>query len=885
MRSVGRSAGVAAAAALMLVFILGGAAVPRALAASCGGTTQCQCGDTVISNYTMTSDLGPCPRIPTGDTVGLRLTPGVTLDCQGHAIAGPGDLGTNAFGIRVGSASTPVPDNHLTIRNCWVTGFWWGIYVQNARNVLIEGNHLYANGWKEPVENGSGYGLDVANSTDVTVRDNAIFDNGNEGFHLSGSSGVTVEGNRLSDNGLEQLYLIRSDGNVIRNNYTEGGSQGLEMRYSNNNTFSYNVWAQSPAQVLENDNSNNVFFYDSFEGRVVVGDASLGNRFELCAFDNPTGTCLRVNALQGTHVYKGYFQACALDVVATTGVTLERSINNLVTVSKSVTVKYPGCSADFDLDGIVGPNDRAVILAALNSVIGGANWNPEADLDHNGAVDAADLAIYDAQFGPCIANLVVTVVSDPPATAVPASSFLVTDTVQNQSRYAAGSSRTLYYLSLDPLKSAGDILLGGGRTLPGLVPHGVSTGTVSVLIPSTTPVGTYFLLACADAAGLVAESDDTDNCRAAGGTLRVGRPDLVVTAVSDPPPTAIPGSNFLVTDTVRNQSDFVAGASWVQYYLSLDGVKSGEDRLLVGSRPVPGPLPPNTPSSGTILVVIPTTTPIGTYYLLACTDNTAWVIESNDANNCRASGGTVQVGRPDLVVTALSDPVPAAVPGTTFTVRDTVRNQSLFVASASLVRYYLSLDGVKNIGDRLLVGGRLVSLLAPNGVSSGSAVVGIPANTPVGTYFLLGCADDPAAVIESNDANNCRAAGAIQVGRPDLVTTALSNPPPTARRGTTFSVTDTVTNQSIFPSGPSWMRYYLSLDGLKNTGDRLLAGGRLVPNLPPNTPSTGTVVVGIPTTTPAGTYVLLGCADDTFAVVESDETNNCRAAGQVVVGP
>ncbi len=61
-------------------------------------------------------------------------------------------------------------------------------------------------------------------------------------------------------------------------------------------------------QYLENDNSDNEFLYDSFEGRVVVGDASVGNTFRLCDFDNPTGTCLRVNALHGTYVYKGYFR-------------------------------------------------------------------------------------------------------------------------------------------------------------------------------------------------------------------------------------------------------------------------------------------------------------------------------------------------------------------------------------------------------------------------------------------------------------------------------------------------------------------------------------------------------------------------------------------------
>src|SRR6185503_12649000 len=222
------------------------------------------------SDYTMTADLA-CPRLPSGDTVGLRLKSGVTLDCQGHIIAGPGDTLKNAYGV---------------------TKFWWGVYVQNAGDVLIEDNDLYENGWKDPTQNGTGYGLDVANSQDVTVRRNRIVDNGNEGFHLSTSVGVTVDDNELMNNGFEQLYMIHSDFNTIANNKTQGGTQGLEMRYSSSNYFSYNVWAQAPLHMLENDNNDNVFFYDRFEGRVFVGNSSLRNRFELSEFINPTGNCL-----------------------------------------------------------------------------------------------------------------------------------------------------------------------------------------------------------------------------------------------------------------------------------------------------------------------------------------------------------------------------------------------------------------------------------------------------------------------------------------------------------------------------------------------------------------------------------------------------------------
>jgi hypothetical protein len=38
----------------------------------------------------------------------------------------------------------------------------------------------------------------------------------------------------------------------------------------------------------------------------------------------------------------------------------------------------------------------------------------------------------------------------------------------------------------------------------------------------------------------------------------------------------------------------------------------------------------------------------------------------------------------------------------------------------------------------------------------------------------------------------------------------------------------------------------------------------------------------VPIDTALGTYRLLACADDRLAVIESDETNNCRVSGATV---
>src|SRR5262249_53966076 len=225
----------------------------------------------------------------------------------------------------------------------------------------------------------------------------------------------------------------------------------------------------------------------------------------------------------------------------------------------------------------------------------------------------------------------------------------------------------------------------------------------------------------------------------------------------------------------------------------------------------------------------------------ACADDRTEVPETDETDNCRASA-PFDVGRPDLVVTAISDPRDVATPGSDFSVTDTVRNQSAFPAASSRTRYYLSTDPSKSTGDKLLAGSRAVPALPPGAVSTGTVSVTIPSAVPVGLYRMLACADDTKAVPEADETNNCPASTrSIQVGRPDLVTTAINDPPATAPRGSHLSITDTVKNQGVVPAQSSRVQYYLSLDTQRNIGDKLLTGSRAVPTLAPGESSMGAV--------------------------------------------
>ena len=240
-------------------------------------------------------------------------------------------------------------------------------------------------------------------------------------------------------------------------------------------------------------------------------------------------------------------------------------------------------------------------------------------------------------------DLVETSVSNPPAAARPGTSFAVTDTVRNQGTVSASASSSHYYFSADTQKSADDRLLTGTRSVPTLAAGATSTLTVTVTIPSATPPGTYFLLACADDTKLLAESDEANNCLASVGAITVALPDLVEQTVSNSGGPFRRGTAFTVSDTAVNTSRVGTPTSaTTRYYLSLDGVRNTGDILLIGARTVPI-LGPSASSSASVAVTIPSTTLPGTYFLLACADDTKLVAESNEANNCRASGTALVV--------------------------------------------------------------------------------------------------------------------------------------------------------------------------------------------------------------------------------------------------
>jgi hypothetical protein len=356
-------------------------------------------------------------------------------------------------------------------------------------------------------------------------------------------------------------------------------------------------------------------------------------------------------------------------------------------------------------------------------------------------------------------DLLVAALASPPATLPAGQTFPITETTRNAGNAGAGASTTRYYLSRNAVKGPDDRRLGATRRIAGLAAGAESSAPVTLRVPADLAPASYLLLACADDTGVVAERAEDNNCRASAGRVAVTARDLVVTALADPPATALLGGPLKVRDTTGNQGLSRAGPSGTRYYLSADPVR-GDDIRLEGERSVPA-LDPGEDSAGGQTVFIPRTAAAGVYRLLACADDRKGLAETDETNNCRASARAVTVEpAPDLAVTAVTPGAASVSAGGSLDVSAATTNAGTGPAGASRTRFFLSLDGIRNAGDQRLAPDHVVDELAIGAAATATVTVTVPPAVAAGHYVVIACADAGGAVTESREDNNCRASPA-----------------------------------------------------------------------------------------------------------------------------
>lgn len=455
-----------------------------------------------------------------------------------------------------------------------------------------------------------------------------------------------------------------------------------------------------------------------------------------------------------------------------------------------------------------------------------------------------------------------------PSVAGAGTAITMSVTTVNQGNGQAEPSLTRLYLSVNTVLDAGDQALTD-LAVPSLVPAGSSLASVSIEIPGETSTGRYYVIARADGDDALFESSETNNTRSR--SLQVG-PDLDVSSFTVPSSGAA-GATIPVTDVVTNRGGSGAAPTTVAFFLSLDGSVGAGD-VPLGGRAVPA-LAAGATNSGSTELTIPSTTPIGSYYVIALADGGNAVVETSETNNSYAR--SIKIGN-DLIVSALT--VAAGGSGLSFIATDTITNDGAAAAPSSVTRFYLSSNSTLEPHDPLLDGARVVPPLDPATSSAGNTTVTVPASTPAGTYYLIAKADADNALAETSESNNTRSK-TIYVGS-DLVVSLTT--PAVGGAGAAIVVSDTTSNDGGGAATASVTRFYLSSNSSWDAADVLLNGTHAVPALAGATGHTATTAVTIPAGTGTGIHYVIAKADADDAVLESKETNNTNARS-IAIGP
>ncbi len=232
------------------------------------------------------------------------LSDGVTLDCAGHTIIGVGP----GVGIELHPGQTGV-----TVKNCEVTGFVFGILLSSSTGNTFTGNTATDNSidgfaifsgsdgntftGNTATDNFDGFVL--SGSTGNTFSGNTATWN-NKGFRVSGSTGNTFSGNTATVNvgwGMAGGFVLdSSSGNTFTGNTANSNTRGFRLDDSDGNTFTGNTANSNHQWGFSLDDSNGNNFTGNTATDNVPGfglDSSSGNNFTgNTATDNVQGFVL-----------------------------------------------------------------------------------------------------------------------------------------------------------------------------------------------------------------------------------------------------------------------------------------------------------------------------------------------------------------------------------------------------------------------------------------------------------------------------------------------------------------------------------------------------------------------------------------------------------------
>jgi subtilase family serine protease len=460
----------------------------------------------------------------------------------------------------------------------------------------------------------------------------------------------------------------------------------------------------------------------------------------------------------------------------------------------------------------------------------------------------------------------------------PGDTFSVEVHTKNLGGLPARATTTRVFLSADSTLDAGDLPLGD-HAVDRLTAGAEDVALLSLAIPAGVAAGRHHVLVEADAAGVLAETDETNNFTPPARPILVGA-DLIVSL--DVPGSAAwnaVGATITAANVVSNNSSVRAGPSVTRFYLSADAVLDPTD-LLLGQRAVPALAPFTEHGESTSLTFPPGVA--GRFHVIARANATGAAAEADTTNNTSPSA-RIAIGTDLTAWVALAPGSGRVASGGTLAVEVHTKNLGGLAARATTTRVFLSADPTLDAGDRPL-GDHPVDRLPAGAEDVALLPLAIPSDVAGGRYHVLVKADATGALPEADETNNFTPpARPILVGVDLVVFLDVAGDSSAVATGATLSVADQTRNDGAGRVGPSTTSFYLSADRTLDAGDVLL-GSRSVPALRRGQVSTAVNALPLPAGV-VGTFFVLARADAGDEVGEVSNANNVRASKPIAIGP
>ncbi len=262
---------------------------------------------------------------------------------------------------------------------------------------------------------------------------------------------------------------------------------------------------------------------DEVEAVLLQGAVDLG-----IAGPDDTFGAGRLDLFQSAQIVLGGLDRPVVKIVATDAVATEAGQTTAtLTLSRTGSTDEP-LTILYTVGGTATPgSDYAALADSLTIPAGSATATLVVAPNDDTLPETDETVIVTLSVDPVYivgspGRATVTIISDEilpdlsvPTLTVPSpigslSTFVVADTTTNQGGGIADPSTTRFYLSTDGTFSAGDTLLGS-RTIAALTAGASSSGTTTLTVPAGTASGNYFLIARADADGVVPEGQEGNN--------------------------------------------------------------------------------------------------------------------------------------------------------------------------------------------------------------------------------------------------------------------------------------------------------------------------------------------------------------------------------------